>query len=541
MTIRLFILLFISINSLFSQNTKDNLYTYSKLYGYIKYFYPDTSLYNANWVKICEAGVAKVINCKSKQELTDSLNMFFKDIAPLITISNNIVKGDLKEMNEDYFFWQHKGFGIYRNLKTDMSYDAYKSRIVSKQTSFFDYIPKHKTITEKICDSVFVNIPIILNKSEQNANPLINYFNTTDSIKKYSEYIELWNIIQHFFPYNKLLSLDMQKLFYEQILNRNSINKLALSINDGHWYVTNNKQKYLVNFDVKNIDNKIEVYCSRDSNIIIGDEIISIDDKDIKMLYDSVYNLTPGSNQLKVYLAGLCFDIKEVNDSAAIKLKRNNIIKTIKIPRQRLKPASEKKCRKYDKFQEIEENIYYVDLTKIEWVDLKTKLEELSQSNGVILDLRGRPSQENHFIIQHLKTYYQLEEKVFLTPLIVYPNFQKVKYEKNGWEGMAIKKIPQLNCPIVFLQDASSVSYTESFLTYAINPRKKIVSIGNKTGGANGNTNIFCFENICYHFTGMYVTDLKGKCYFSKGIEPTFYSDDDKIFEKAIKYINDNQ
>jgi C-terminal processing protease CtpA/Prc len=245
---------------------------------------------------------------------------------------------------------------------------------------------------------------------------------------------------------------------------------------------------------------------------------------------------TSGSPQLRKYFSSISFDDRYTNEDADVIYSRNNKKDTVSINRIKVQNIEKIKCKTHNEFELLSDSIYYVDLTRINYEDLKNKLVILSKSKGVVFDLRGRPTQGAHLLLQHLNTFYQLRINIFYTPIITMPNYENVEYKKSSWKGLDISKKPKLQIPIVFLQNEQSISYTETFLSYAINPKDNIVSIGTKTSGANGNTNYFLTNGKYIYFTGLYVTDIKNKCYFSKGLDPTIYCDSNLI-DRAIKYI----
>lgn len=100
--------------------TKDqigNLKTFSRAYGYVKYFHPSDEADKIDWDKFAIYGSQKIITCKNKKELIKTLNELFLPIAPTIKFydSSRNERFDIKSITplkmDGYkpIYWQHLG------------------------------------------------------------------------------------------------------------------------------------------------------------------------------------------------------------------------------------------------------------------------------------------------------------------------------------------------------------------------------------------------------------------------------------------------
>ena len=100
--------------------TKDqigNLKTFSRVYGYVKYFHPSDEADKIDWDKFAIYGSQKIITCKNKKELIKTLNELFLPIAPTIKFFDSAKneRFDIKSitpLNIDGYkptYWQHLG------------------------------------------------------------------------------------------------------------------------------------------------------------------------------------------------------------------------------------------------------------------------------------------------------------------------------------------------------------------------------------------------------------------------------------------------
>ena len=85
------IFIFSIIIATYSQNLShypkvENIKTFAKLYGYVRYFHPSDEASKINWNNFALYGCRQVENCSSPDELVKILNILFTPIAPSIKI-----------------------------------------------------------------------------------------------------------------------------------------------------------------------------------------------------------------------------------------------------------------------------------------------------------------------------------------------------------------------------------------------------------------------------------------------------------------------
>jgi len=97
----------------------ENLKSFAKLYGYVRYFYPSDEASLVDWDKFICYGIEKVSEAKSKEELKTLLKQLFQPIAPQMNIyfsENKILKQKCDTTSDDKTLvtWQYKGLGLYK-------------------------------------------------------------------------------------------------------------------------------------------------------------------------------------------------------------------------------------------------------------------------------------------------------------------------------------------------------------------------------------------------------------------------------------------
>ncbi|MBI5326275.1 MAG: hypothetical protein HZB41_13555 [Ignavibacteriae bacterium] len=144
-----------------------NLRTFSKLYGYIKYFHPSDEASLIDWDAFAVDGVEKVKNAKNNEELEEILKKLFYPVAPTIQIYKIGQKPEPLKLPADttglkIVTWQHYGLG-----NNDEKY-GYKSIRTNRHSDF----ENNDFICYQVLNAVeYQNKEIILNlkvKSEFN-------------------------------------------------------------------------------------------------------------------------------------------------------------------------------------------------------------------------------------------------------------------------------------------------------------------------------------------------------------------------------------
>src|SRR4051812_35289702 len=70
-----------------TSNKIENLKTFAKAYGYVKYFHPSDEAADIDWNKFAIYGSEKVEKCVTKEELLQTLDGLFHPIAPTVKFS----------------------------------------------------------------------------------------------------------------------------------------------------------------------------------------------------------------------------------------------------------------------------------------------------------------------------------------------------------------------------------------------------------------------------------------------------------------------
>ncbi len=124
-----------SITQAQSEQKVENLKTFAKAYGYVKYFHPSDEATHIDWNSFAIYGAEQIEKCSTQQQVINTLDQLFHPIAPSVVFSNSKKGFDYKTMTPSNtkkykpIYWQHNGLGIGMNSRGE----TYKSvRINSK-------------------------------------------------------------------------------------------------------------------------------------------------------------------------------------------------------------------------------------------------------------------------------------------------------------------------------------------------------------------------------------------------------------------------
>jgi len=546
----------------------ENMATFAKVYGYVKYFHPSDEASQIDWNKFSIYGASQIDKCRTDEDVIKVLEELFKPIAPTIRFATDSLEFDL-DMNETIpdslkklktTYWQHSGvsIGMDNNGKT------YKSRRVNRDSSensvqLFNYQPKsNECITKEIGKGIYCRIPITLYCNKTNTFPQankdkllelknqlrgINTASAVDLNSRLGNVINVYNVFQHFYPYFNEVDVNwdlefkkaLNQCYYDETLldHLTTLEKFTASLKDGHVYVSNSSinDYYAPPIAWEWIDNKLIITQVEETNdsIKVGDVVTSINGKSPKGYFqETCSKISSASEGWLQYRANMCSLMGYNKTSLRIKIKD----KEYKLKRTVNYYNWSKSTRNKIKYSELEKGVWYLNLDIIEMDTINKLLPKLQESKAIICDLRGYPN-GNHGFIQHLLAINDTTKAWMRIPQIVYPDHNRnIGYENCNWiEFMQAKKPYLGDKNVIFIVDGRAISYAESFMGF-IEGYKLATIIGQPTAGTNGNINPFSLPGgFKVYWTGMKVVKHDGSQQHGIGILPNIY------VEKTIKGV----
>ncbi|MGE5457452.1 MAG: hypothetical protein ACM3RX_03780, partial [Methanococcaceae archaeon] len=270
------ILVVFTLQSCKTQNN-ENLITFAKVYGYVKYFHPSDEATTIDWNLFAIYGVQEIEKCRTKDQLVKKLNELFNPIAPSVRIISStnepaydlsiVTPGDTAGYRQT--FWQHRGVSTGMINK---SYQVYKSKRINRELNdttgkLFDFTPEFgEIITKKIGEGIYCQVPIVLycnDKSTWPANDakklellhrnlqLIKEVNPGSSMFL-GNIINIYNVLQHFYPYFDVVDVDWEKELGIALTNAGNdktiedhqftVMKFIATLKDGHAGINTEKE-----------------------------------------------------------------------------------------------------------------------------------------------------------------------------------------------------------------------------------------------------------------------------------------------------------
>jgi hypothetical protein len=434
----------------------NNIYSFARVYGYVRWFYPSSESTQIDWNVFAIYGVQSVKNAKNQSELKKLLLDLFYPIAPSIQIFENskqeafsisrLIPEDTIDMIP--IAWNHYG-GTFPGTDTRTPYSSKRITPTVKMPQIGDYIKK------EIGNKLFLIMPLTLyckngytfpKTDPKKLQALIKEINSvkintdgeTDSNVRLANAIICWNVIQHFFPYFKELTINwndelislLQNTFASRSESEN-LNALRLSLaklEDGHSSVNVSSNLISsfglpVRYDL--IENQIVVTYSQIPELKVGDIITHVDSgKAIDELKDQE-KFVSGSSRLKRYIGlELLFGRDLKGENAKFTINRSGKVITQKIVRKSIKKLGRVEFSPFtynNSFKLIDygDSIYYLSGEDFN-SDLISK--EIVNARGIIINL-GSVQMISHFINQTI-----LGPKLYI-PVCDFPDRENMYFD----------------------------------------------------------------------------------------------------------------
>jgi C-terminal processing protease CtpA/Prc len=165
---------------------------------------------------------------------------------------------------------------------------------------------------------------------------------------------------------------------------------------------------------------------------------------------------------------------------------------------------------------DLENEVWYVDLTRATDKELDKALPDLASAKGIVFDMRGYPRVSAAWFSHVTRT--PLSSAQWHIPEVNRPG--EMVFERSGEWDLQPKE-PYLAAKKVFLTNGGAISYAES--TMGIVENYKLGEIlGETTAGTNGNVNPLTLPGgYTITWTGMKVLKHDGSQHHGVGIRPT--------------------
>ena len=370
-------------------------------------------------------------------------------------------------------------------------------------------------------------------------------FSGDDRYVRLADIAIAWNIFQHFFPYFDVVKTDWKASLTEALQDAyrdknkqdflKTLRKFTAGLQDGHVRVmlTGDKSSgYCAPVRWDWIENKLVItgiYDHKPENLHIGDVVTALDGVKAEEAYQNqaryISAATEGWKRYRI-LRELLEGPKD--STIRLNIERNGENHQVTLTRSftwmELNQAAQKDTVPYKK---IAEGIHYLNLDQLTMDEINRLMPELEKAGAIICDLRGYP-RGNHGLINHLLKEKENSQWMW-APQVIYPDYEKVTYQKLGWEMEPAR--PTLRAKVIFITNGRAISYAESFMGY-IEGFQLATIVGQPTAGTNGNVNSFTLPGeYSVTWTGMRVLKHDGTTHHGVGIIPHV------LVERTIKGV----
>lgn len=549
-----------------------NLVAFGKLYGYIRHFYPSDAVEQADWNGWAMAGVAAMEDARDSAELAARLETFFKPLAPTVQIFETgkaPAKIDPHQSGSDEGIytvkWLNSGFG---GGVTDPSQNIYRSTRVFTPKAKDDLVPATPFAAD-LGAGVSCRVPLALYATSNAALPHTVRPKTPEGVResptgddrttRLADVIIAWNVYEHFYPYFDVTKSDWPSVLSESLSKAatdknarvflDTLRRMAASANDGHGYVGHRSDDAFAGPPLlaEWVEGKFVVTTvGKDAGrIAIGDEILSIDGKEVGALWKASEPLIPGATEQWRRFRGQTV-LLNGSDGSTLELEiKHGAAPSTKVTLKR-SVSYQLKEKRPKPIQEMKDGIWYVDLdgTRIDAQEYTKALKDLQSAQGIVFDMRGYPNDVATDVIRRITTK-PVTSALWNIPLVSTPDHRDMKFTVSRWPLME-PAVPRFRGKIAFITDGRAISYAETIMGI-VEYYKLGAIVGEPTAGTNGNVNPFSLPgDYTVVFTGMKVLKHDGSQHHGIGILPTVpvhrtiagvAAGKDELLEKAIAVV----
>lgn len=454
-----------------------------KVWGYLKYYHPKVANGDFNWDNQLFEVLPKVEKANTKEEFSKVLENWIVSLGEV-----PVNKPLALEPDTDFFT---------KNLNLEW---IQKNKLFSKKLS-----EKLQFITENRYQGKNHYVNRDGGSVDLQFSNEVTYadFPWTDKNLRLLALFRYWNYVEYFFPYKYQMDQNWDEALAEIVPHIDApdlekdfllaMRELSIKLNDTHASTVNMNmlkflggEKYIV-AGVKIIDGKAVINrLSNDSlakidDLKIGDVITKIDGKTVVETVKYLGKYMEGSNKpAALPMIGWVMFNGNTED-LEIEFVRDNAVAVKKIHRYSNQDIKRTPPITTPKWKLLENNIGYVDMSKVETEDVKVMMEELKKTKAIIFDDRSRPKHTNFLINDYLNP----EPK----------EMTKVLFQDLSFPGRYIWRKEMQPCgkinpdyykgKVIVLVNSGTFSFGEqTAMAFQTAPNTTI--IGSQTAGADG-------------------------------------------------------
>jgi hypothetical protein len=472
-------------NASLSTEQAKNLAAFVKVWGFLKYYHPDARGGLRNWDSEFLELIPTILDAESREDAELSLWHWVNTLSHLPGCAATCASTPPDMVLYPGLDWLSNG-ELGPNLSESLNY-IYENRQLSKNSHYV------RQAAPGASHAVFSN------------ELSYEQFTLPDLGFRILAVARFWNIVDYWYPYRDLLSLDWDAVLVDSIKQLPEIatesgyhrflTRLISLLEDSHakWRVDASlphSGDCILPTPLRFIDDQLVVTSiTKEAQVHtprlrVGDIILSVDGESVADIVTATSQFYPASNirakrrDLAIGIArGTCgemeLDIHRGDRAVSFSAQR--------ISFSEIDSEQFRHDRYGDAFQWLSDRIAYIKISEAKAAEIPTYIQRSQSADGLIIDMRGYPRERLRY---ELGGHFVREPTEFAKFSV--PDFQN----PGGFVWQSIRPVvpidPYLDKPLALLIDETTQSSAE-FITMAfrIAPRAMVIGVG--TAGADGN------------------------------------------------------
>ncbi len=509
-----------------------NLAAFARLLGHVRYFHPSDQAAAADWNAFAMAGVEQVEDARDATELAQRLQRLFQPLAPTIQVFSTRPPAPITgPAGVGRIRWRHEGLGgtdqpPYASSRVPVTGPPAPAPVIDLGGGV-----KARVAIELPVDPDGRTLPLVEAAPRVRASRPDGFVPAGfDRTTRLADVALLWSALEHFFPYFDVVGADWDAELDRALVRaatdtddlafRDSLRLMIAALRDGHGEVIYDGGPLgLLPVELDWIEGRLVVTAvdASQTDLRPGDVVRRLDGRRVEAIIADGERTTSGGPQLRLWRSVVRLPRRQPGQVVEALVERaGEAPRNVRLT-ARVRPDGPVARQRPDSITELKPGILYVDLTRATEPMRQAAEGRMAAARGLVFDLRGYPLGWVGFL-SHL-TDHEFHSPSFSLPVITEPGWRNVAYKDLSWT--LAPEAPRYTRNVVFLTDASAISYAESVLgTVSINRLGDIV--GAPSAGANGNVNYISLPGgYLVRFTGMRVVNPDGTVQHMGGVRPT--------------------
>lgn len=537
----------------------ENLRAFARIYGLVRWFHPSDVAVKADWTSVALAGIPRVEAARSSSELAEAMLEIFSPLAPTLQVApGNTLPRSIDSAFQKRLRWRHRGMGtdpvgIYSSALETFSLDG-------NATEVLEHLPGGISIRLPLTVPAAedgTTVPSSTSQKLASGKPEGWEPAGFDRTTRLASTIIAWNLFKHFYPYWDQVPLDWDDalgpalrrsaLAPDDRAYHQELRRLVALPQDGHAWVRYTPE-YVTELPLEWewVEGQLVVTAADHSagEIVPGTIVHAIDGTPAEESLAKEMVFISGSRQWQREHALERLRVSDGETAAAELTLRapDGTLSTALVPFET--PQKHRfSASRPGVVEEIKPGVLYVDITRLDHERFTGEAERIGKASALIFDLRGYPEGERGYLA-HMSDQLMLSAKMEL-PEYVAPDGVVDRWDQGGWKVKPAP--PRYTKNIVFLTDASAISFAESILG-TVKGNRLATILGEPTAGSNGNmTRVILPGGYQVSWTAMRVTNQDGSPHHLVGVTPDVLvtrtiagisEGRDELLDAAVSYVS---